>query len=172
MARSTSSGPVARGPVPRERSLSENRTPTRAVFRADRSIARDRPSPYRETEPALQTVARGPVPRDHTREKNLFRSFRSCMSIETPTKETLRSFRSLICSRCIAAENIKDLKDLEETASARAIDIKDLKNLKANPFRARSAGDRPPRASDPRKKRTPAPGRFPDRGTARDRPSP
>ena len=87
MARRTSSGPVARGPVPRERSLSENRTPTQAVFRADRSIARDRPSPYGKRH-AFFTVARGFVPRDHTREKNLFRSFRSCMSIVTPTKKT------------------------------------------------------------------------------------
>ena len=46
MAGRTSSWPVARGPVPRDRSLSENRTPTKAVFRADRRMARDRPSPY------------------------------------------------------------------------------------------------------------------------------
>ena len=32
----------------------------------DRGMARDRPSPYGETETALQTVARGPVPRERT----------------------------------------------------------------------------------------------------------
>ena len=42
---------VARGPVPRE-------------FSVDRSMARDRPSPYGNREATLQTVARGPVPRE------------------------------------------------------------------------------------------------------------
>ena len=74
----------------------EKRTPTNAVFRSDRGTARDRPSPYGETETALHTVARGPVPRERSREKRLFRSFRSCMSIETRVSPFSRSFRSLI----------------------------------------------------------------------------
>ena len=48
---------------PRSFDLRENRPPTNAVFRFDRGTARDRPSPYGETEAALQTVGRGPVPR-------------------------------------------------------------------------------------------------------------
>ena len=47
---------------PRAFDLRENRTPTKAVSRADRGMARDRPSPYGETETALHTVARGPSP--------------------------------------------------------------------------------------------------------------
>ena len=46
---------VARGPVP------HNRWSARA-----RTMARDRPSPYDETEAASSTVARGPVPRDRS----------------------------------------------------------------------------------------------------------
>ena len=59
--KSTAKGPfstVARGPVPRE-------------FSVDRSTARDRPSPYGETEAALHPVARGPVPRDRDAEEPL-----------------------------------------------------------------------------------------------------
>ena len=65
MARRTSSGPVARGPVLRERSLSENRTPTKAVFRADRSIARDRPSPYGKRHAFFHRSAGACPPRSH-----------------------------------------------------------------------------------------------------------
>ena len=65
----------------------EKRTQTNAVFRSDRGTARDRPSPYGETETALHTVAREPIPRERSREKRLFRSFRSCMSIVTPDRE-------------------------------------------------------------------------------------
>ena len=39
--------------------------------RVPQSTARDRPSPYGETEAALQTVARGTGPRDYSRE-NIF----------------------------------------------------------------------------------------------------
>ena len=57
---------VARGPShasgfpPRSFDLREKRTPAKAVSRADRGTARDRPSPYGERETALHTVARGP----------------------------------------------------------------------------------------------------------------
>ena len=47
------------------------------------------PAPERfKSEAASSTVARGPVPRERSREKHLFRSFRSCMSIVTLDEET------------------------------------------------------------------------------------
>ena len=49
---------------PRAHDPRENCTPTKAVPRADRGTARDRPSPYDKGEAASTTVARGPVPRD------------------------------------------------------------------------------------------------------------
>ena len=69
--------PVARGPVPRDRSICAKtiRSPEGPDgFCHVRSMARDRPSPYgRErgfpptaTKTATRTVARGPVPRDHS----------------------------------------------------------------------------------------------------------
>ena len=50
---------------PRSFDLRENRPPAKAVFRFDRGMARDRPSPYGKLH-AFLTVARGPVPRDRT----------------------------------------------------------------------------------------------------------
>ena len=61
----------ASGFPPRSLDLRENRTQTQAVSRADRGMARDRPSPYDETEAASSTVARGPVPRDRTTRANI-----------------------------------------------------------------------------------------------------
>ena len=60
---------VARGPVPRERQMARDRhcssgSPDPERGTRDRCMARDRPSPYGETEAALHTVARGPVPRE------------------------------------------------------------------------------------------------------------
>ena len=57
---------VARGPVPRERST-RAKNARRPRLSSPDGTARDRPSPYDETETALHTVARGPVPRDRTR---------------------------------------------------------------------------------------------------------
>ena len=68
---------------PRSVNLRENRPPPKAVSRVDRGMARDRPSPYGETEAALHTVARGPVPRDRsTRAKIVHRPRPFLVSIE------------------------------------------------------------------------------------------
>ena len=69
MARRTPSGPVARGPVPREHPTRAKNARQPSLF-PDRGTARDRPSPYGKRHVVL-TVARGPVPRDRsTRAKN------------------------------------------------------------------------------------------------------
>ncbi len=62
------SGPVARGPVPRDRSTrAKNARRQRPFLVSTDGPARDRPSPYGE-ENRSWPVARGPVPRDRSRE--------------------------------------------------------------------------------------------------------
>ena len=130
-------------------------TRIRAGFPRDRSMARDRPSPYVKGRRFFTGAWGARMPHAHPSEfpphashntlayrsagacpprspsaRGRFRSFRTYMSIEKRVVPFSRSFRSLIKTRAALAKTIKDLKDLSVLRDRDAIDIQVLKDLK------------------------------------------
>ena len=80
MERRTSPWPVARGPVPRDRSTCAKNARRPKPFSQPRH-GEGQALALRLTETALQTVARGPVPRERTRENISSETLRRCLSV-------------------------------------------------------------------------------------------
>ena len=129
---------------PRSFDLRENPTPAKAVFRADRGMARDRPSPYVKGR-RFFTVARGPGPREKTHRNTVARG---------PVPRERWNTRTLLSTQAWRGTGPRP-------------------TVKGRLLRNRSAGACPPRSFDLRENRTQPTAIFrADRGMARACPSP